>query len=115
MDWLEKIWTIALCPQGRLRMDGPLPHPLSKFATNGKIHDGPCAAAVLKFVQHLACTEPESAQHRSAEWFLFHSEEAFFFACSEAGIDAEKLRSHLKQWKQLGPEELDRLLPQWTS
>jgi hypothetical protein len=89
-------------------------HPLSKFAVNGKVSDGPCAAAVLKYVQDLACTEPESGQHGAAEWFLFKSERAFFFACSEAGIDAEKLRGHLKQWQQLGPEERSRscIVPQ---
>ena len=86
----------------RLRLICP-PHPLSKFAANGKINDGPCADTVLKSVQDLACTDPESGQHGAAEWFLFKSERAFFFACSEAGIDAEKLRCHLKQWQQLGP------------
>ena len=95
--------------QERLRLTCPR-HPLSKFATNSKVTDGPCAAAGLKYVQDLACTEPESEQHRSAEWFLFKSERAFFFACSEAGIDPEKLRSHLKQWKQLGPEEMDKMI-----
>ena len=97
--------------QRRLRLICP-PHPLSQFATNGKINDGPCAAAVLKYVQDLASTEPESDQHRSAEWFLFKSERAFHFACEDAGIDANKLRNHLKQWQQLGREETDRLFSQ---
>lgn len=83
--------------QARLRLMCP-PHPLSKFATNGRINDGPCADAVVRFVQDLVSTEPESGQHGAAQWFLFKSERAFFFACSEAGIDAEKLRCHLKQW-----------------
>lgn len=87
-----------------------LPHPLSKFAANGKVKDGPCAAAVLKSVQDLASAESESEQHGAAEWFLFKSQRAFFFACSEAGIDPEKLRGHLKQWKQLGPDKMDRLI-----
>ena len=82
--------------QERLRLICP-PHPLSKFSENGTINDGPCAEAVVKFVQDLACSDPGSRQHRAAEWFLFKSERAFFFACSEAGIDPEKLRSHLKQ------------------
>lgn len=93
----------------RLRLMCP-PHPLSKFTENGEIHDGPCAAAVLKFVQDLACADPESGQRGAAEWFLFKSERAFHFACSEAGIDAEKLRCHLNQWKQLGPEEIKGLI-----
>ena len=91
--------------QGRLRLICPQ-HPLSKFAENGEIIGGPCAEAVLKFVQDLACTEPESGQRGAAEWFLFKSERAFFFACSEAGIDAEKLRGYLKQCQQFS---LDRL------
>lgn len=86
------------------------PHPLSKFAANGKVNDSPCADAVVKFVQDLASTEPESGQHGAAAWFLFKSQRAFFFACSEAGIDPEKLRGHLKKWKQLGPEGMDRLI-----
>ena len=101
--------------QERLRlMQRPLLHSLSKFATNGKINDGPCADAVVKSVQDLASTEPESGQHLAAEWFLFKSERAFFFACSDAGIDAEKLRGHLKQWQQLSPEERSRscIVPQ---
>ena len=93
--------------QERLRLICP-PHPLSKFATKGKINDGPCAAAILKSVQDLAFAAPESEQHRAAEWFLFKSERAFFFACSDGRIDAEKLRCHLKQWQQLGPEERSR-------
>ena len=81
----------------RLRLMCPS-HPLSKFAANGKINDGPCADTVLKSVQDLACTESESRQHGAAEWFLFKSEKAFFFACSEARINPEKLRGQLKQW-----------------
>lgn len=99
--------------QERLRLMCP-PHPLSKFATNGQINDGPCAAAILKSVQDLAFADAESEPHRAAEWFLFKSERAFHFACSEAGINAEKLRRHLKQWEQLGPEERSRscIVPQ---
>ncbi len=26
---------------------------------------------------------------------MFESDKAFFYACAEAGVDAEKLRSHL--------------------
>jgi hypothetical protein len=73
-----------------------LPHPLSNFASDGAIKDGPCADAVLVFIQDLNMKEPESARYKAAAWFLFESERAFFFACSEAGVDAEKLRSHLK-------------------
>jgi len=82
-----------------------LPHPLSKFASNGAIKDGPYADAILTFMHDLTLREPESNQHKAAEWFFFDSEKAFFFACSEAGVDAEKLRSHLL-WCQ-SDEELE--------
>ena len=72
-----------------------LPHPLSKFASNGAIKDGCYADTILALMHDLTLREPESNQHKAAEWFFFDSEKAFFFACSEAGVDAEKLRSHL--------------------
>src|SRR5258708_7349146 len=78
-----------------LRERAGLPHPLSKFASNGAINDGPCADAVLQFIKDLTLSEPESAQRNNAEWFLLESEKAFFVACSGAGVDAERLRSHL--------------------
>src|SRR5258706_10129851 len=71
-----------------------LPHPLSKFASNGAIKDGCYADTILTFMHDLTLREPESARRNNAEWFLLESEKAFFFACSEAGVDAEELRSH---------------------
>src|SRR6266404_5115830 len=73
-----------------------LPHPLDKFAIDATVKEGPHADAILEFVNDLTWEAPESARHRAATWFLFESELAFFTACSEAGIDAEKLRSHLE-------------------
>src|SRR6266853_1980272 len=73
-----------------------LPHPLSNFAVNGMVKEGPYADAILEFVNNLTWEAPESARYRAATWFLFDSERAFFVACSEAGIDAEKLRTHLE-------------------
>ena len=73
-----------------------LPHPLSKFAANGAVKEGPYADAIIEFIKDWTCETPESARYRAATWFLFESERAFFVACSEAGIDAEKLRSHLE-------------------
>ena len=73
-----------------------LPHPLSKFAANGTVKEGTYADAILEFVNDLTWEAQESARHRAATWFLFESELAFFSASSEAGIDAEKLRSHLE-------------------
>jgi len=78
-----------------LRERSGLPHPLSKFASNGAIKDGPCADTVLQFIKDLSLSEPESARRNNAQWFLLESEKAFFVACYEAGVDAGKLRSHL--------------------
>ena len=78
-----------------LRERSGLPHPLSKFASNGAIKDGCCADAVLQFIKDLTLSEPESARRNNAAWFLLESERAFFVACFEAGVDAEKLRNHL--------------------
>jgi hypothetical protein len=41
---------------------------------------------------------------------LFESQRAFFYACTEAGIDGEKLRGHLQLCEQLSPDEMDKLL-----
>jgi len=72
-----------------------LPHPLSKFAVNGAVKEGPYADSIIEFIKDWTLQTSENAKHRAATWFLFESEKAFFVACSEAGIDAEKLRSHL--------------------
>src|SRR5213083_2032797 len=70
-----------------LRERSGLPHPLSKFASDGAIKDGPCADAILTFMHDLTLREPESAQRKNAVWFLLKSDKAFFFACFEAGVD----------------------------
>ena len=72
-----------------------LPHPLSKFAANGAVNEGPYADAILKFVHCLILGEPDNPMRQAAEWFLFESERAFFRSCVIAGLDANKLRSHL--------------------
>ncbi len=76
-----------------------LPHPLSKFAANGTVKEGPYADAILQFIHDWTPEEPESARCKGAERFLLESERAFFRACEEAGIDAEKLRTHLLKCK----------------
>ncbi len=86
-----------------------LPHPLSKFADDD-FKDGVCADFILKCIQDTVFEEPESQRSEGAKWFLLESERAFFFACSEAGIDGEKLRSHLRLCEQLSPDEMDELL-----
>src|SRR5438034_5996777 len=78
-----------------LRERSGLPHPLSKFASDGAIKDGPCADAILTFMHDLTLREPESAQRKNAVWFLLKSDKAFFLACIEAGVDAMKLLSYL--------------------
>jgi hypothetical protein len=87
-----------------------LPHPLSNFAASGGVKDNVCADAILEFVAEKACAEPGSPMHRAASWFLLYSEQAFFIVCAEAGIDAQKLRSHLELCQRLGPDEMGRLL-----
>ena len=91
---LEELILESLNPRA-IRERFGLPHPLSKFTANGMVKEGPCADAILEFVNDLTWETPESARHRAATWFLFESERSFFVACHEAGIGAEKLRSHL--------------------
>jgi len=95
LESLEELIQQSLDMKG-LRKRLGLPHPLSKFAANGSVNEGPCADAVLGFIQDLKMDDdPDSAQHRAAAWFLFDSEKAFFYACAQAGLDANRLRSHL--------------------
>jgi len=95
LESLEDLILASLDPRA-LRERSGLPHPLSKFAANGMVKEGPYADAIIEFVNDLTWEAPESARHRAAKWFLFESEMAFFRACAEAGIDAQKLRSHLR-------------------
>jgi hypothetical protein len=62
---------------------------------NGMVKECPYADAILNFIYDTVWEEPESMRYKAACWFLMESEMAFFFACSEAGIDAERLRKHL--------------------
>ncbi len=101
LEGLEDLIQESLDPRA-LRQRFGLPHPLSKFAANSMVKEGPYADAILEFVNDLTWEAPESARHRAATWFLFESEQAFFVACSEAGIDAEKLRSHLELCRAAG-------------
>ncbi len=82
-----------------------LPHPLSKFAANGAVKEGPYADAIIEFIKDWTCEAPESVKQGAAKWFLFESEKAFFVACFEARIDAERLRSHLRLRERLSAEE----------
>src|SRR5258708_23937553 len=90
LESLEDLIEASLDPRS-LRERFGLPHPLSKFAANGTVKEGPYADAILEFVNNLTWEAPESARHRAAAWFLFESERAFFRACAVAGGDPQKL------------------------
>ena len=94
LDSLEDLIQESLDPRA-LRERLGIPHPLSNFAADGSVKECPYADAILQFIHDWTWENPESARNRAATWFLFESEKAFFFACSQAGIDAQKLRNHL--------------------
>ena len=97
---IEDLIQESLDPKAlRNRLD--LPHPLSNFADDD-FKDGICADFILECIQDTVFEEPLSQRSRGAKWFLLESERAFFVACSEAGIDAEKLRSHLRLCELVG-------------
>jgi len=104
----EDFLTASLDPRA-LRKRFGLPHPLSKFAANGEVKDNAYADAILRFLNDSTWAEPGSVRHRGAHWFLFESEKAFFVACLEAGVDAEKLRNQLLECESSGicDEELE--------
>ena len=95
LESLEDLMLASLDPRAVRERFG-LPHPLSKFAANGTVKECPYADAILDFVNDWTLELPESVRHTAAAWFLFESERAFFVACSEAGIDADRLRKHLR-------------------
>jgi hypothetical protein len=82
-----------------LRKRFGLPHPLHKFAANGAVKDNAYADAIVEFMNDAVWAEPGTMRYKAAMWFLLESERAFFLACSEAGIDAEELREHLRKVK----------------
>jgi thiamine kinase-like enzyme len=43
-----------------------------------------------------SCGDPESVEGRAETWFLFESQIAFFFLCSQAGIDMVSCHMDLK-------------------
>ena len=96
LDSLENLILESLDPGAMSRSLG-LPHPLSKFAVDGVVKEGPYADGILGFVSDWTWEARESVRHRAATWFLFESEMAFFRACAEGGIHGERLRSHLEE------------------
>ena len=85
-----------------------IPHPLEKFAVDGHFADGACADVLTEFIQDATLQAPDSDRAMGALWFLLESEIGFFFACDCAGVDAGKLREHLR--KSLGQAQGDRRL-----
>ncbi|SRR6266436_4312459 len=79
-----------------LRLKCGVPHPLSHFGTVD-FDDGLLADIILEFIHDMVWEETESNEHKGAMWFLLESEQAYYFACAEAGIDANRLRSHLRK------------------
>jgi hypothetical protein len=67
---------------------------LNKFAV-GTVRNNPCTAVLQDLINYLVHEAPGSMRHDGAEWFLLESERAFFFACAESGIDADRLRDYL--------------------
>jgi hypothetical protein len=106
---IEDLTQEALDPRA-LRERFGLPHPLSNFTASTGFKDNLFADIILDLISAAVWEEPESMKYKGAAWFLFESERAFTFACTEAGIDAERLRTHLQLCNQLGVEEMDKLL-----
>ena len=79
-----------------VRIKCGVPHPLSNFAGPNFV-DGLFADIILAFIHDTVWEEPESNAHKGAMWFLLESERGYYFACAEAGIDAERLRRHLRK------------------
>ncbi len=62
---LEDLILASLDPRA-LRERFGLPHPLSNFAVNDMVKEGPYADAILEFVNNLTWEAPESARYRAA-------------------------------------------------
>lgn len=75
-----------------------VPHPLKKFAVaDGYFVEGPHAQALLDVISDATLEKPGSNRALVAQWFLLESEQAYFEFCKECGVDAEKLRKHLRK------------------
>jgi hypothetical protein len=95
---------LAKIPDSRtLAANAGLPHPLWKFAIDSDVADQFCADTILEFIKASVFAEEGSPRHNAALWFLLDSDKTFFFICAGAGIDAEKLREHLR--KTISKEE----------
>jgi hypothetical protein len=84
-----------------LRNSLGLPHPLAKFGIAGHFDDGLFADIVLHFINVTRTEEPNSRPFKAAMWFLLESERTYLYVCAEAGIDALRLRDHLRKGFEL--------------
>ena len=80
-----------------VRIKAGVPHPLFHFRINSTPLDEEFADILLDFIQKTTW-EPDknSNAYKHAIWFLLESKRAYFLVCEQAGIDAVKLRNHLK-------------------
>jgi hypothetical protein len=62
---------------------------------DGSLLDIAYADAVVGFIVD-STLEADTERCKTAVWFLLEGEQAFFVICERAGIDAEKLRLHLR-------------------
>jgi hypothetical protein len=92
---LEDLLIKSIDRKGYLAAVG-IPHPMVRFAENGCLLDIGYADAIVGFIVDTTL-EPDSDRYQTAVWFLLESEQAFFVVCSNAGIDAERLREHLRR------------------
>ena len=81
----------------RAAMSALLPHPLGKFALDGRITNDIAARTLVDFIADATLLDPESRRAIGARWFLLESRQAYFLACDGAGIDGAKLRAHLRE------------------
>lgn len=72
-----------------------IPHPLRRFALNGAVTECQEADAILTCITVGVFTDCDSARGHTARMFLLESEQ-FNQACAIAGLDARKLRQHLR-------------------
>jgi len=82
------------------RKSAGLQHPLAKLGSAGKFVDGLFAGIILHFINATVLEKPDSQLYKGAAWFLPKSKRAYFYVCVEAGIDAARLRGHLKSCRR---------------
>jgi hypothetical protein len=73
-----------------------IPHPMVRFTSSGSLMDSAYADAIVGFIVD-STLEAETERCKTAVWFLLESEQAFFVICKRAGIDADRLRQHLRK------------------